>query len=163
MPDGLTLIPPLSAMEKLVADMGLAILCAVESDGNARAGGLLKALELLRQVYRETWTVTDLLNYLEQLIQGIEKHDSLPALPPGSSAVQVMNLHKAKGLEAPFVFLADPTGESGIRPVLHVDRSGDSAVGYMLLQETLPSNLNLTLRCRGIGNPQRARNKFRKG
>jgi len=65
----LNVMPPLAAIEKLVADMGLAVLCAVESDGNARAGGLLKALELLRHAYRETWTVTDLVNYLDQLVQ----------------------------------------------------------------------------------------------
>ncbi len=42
-----------------------------------------------------------------------------------------MNLHKAKGLEAPIVFLADTTMKY-VHPVLcHIDRSGSEAVGYM--------------------------------
>jgi len=42
-----------------------------------------------------------------------------------------MNLHKAKGLEAPVVFLADPSGAGDHEPVLHVDRSGERLRGYL--------------------------------
>jgi len=44
-----------------------------------------------------------------------------------------MNLHKAKGLEAPVVFLVDPTGESEHDVDLHIDRSGDSVRGYFAI------------------------------
>jgi ATP-dependent helicase/nuclease subunit A len=42
-----------------------------------------------------------------------------------------MNLHKAKGLEAPVVFLADPSGAREPSPDLHVDRSGGTTRGYL--------------------------------
>jgi ATP-dependent helicase/nuclease subunit A len=45
-----------------------------------------------------------------------------------------MNLHKVKGLEAPIVFLADATGDVPMRPTLHIDRSGATVKGYLLVQ-----------------------------
>jgi ATP-dependent helicase/nuclease subunit A len=42
-----------------------------------------------------------------------------------------MNLHKVKGLEAPVVFLADPSGASEHDVELHVDRSGDRVTGFL--------------------------------
>lgn len=39
-------------------------------------------------------------------------------------AVRIMNLHKAKGLEAPVVLLACPCGESDHDATEHVDRMG---------------------------------------
>jgi ATP-dependent helicase/nuclease subunit A len=44
-----------------------------------------------------------------------------------------MNLHKVKGLEAPIVFLVDPTGESDHEVNLHIDRSGDHIRGYLAI------------------------------
>ena len=50
--------------------------------------------------------------------------------------VRIMNLHKAKGLEAPVVFLADPTGaQKTWEPEIHIDRSGDLTRGYMAITE----------------------------
>jgi ATP-dependent helicase/nuclease subunit A len=45
-----------------------------------------------------------------------------------------MNLHKAKGLEAPIVFLADPHGESDHSVIFHIDRSGDKIRGYLAIK-----------------------------
>jgi ATP-dependent helicase/nuclease subunit A len=44
-----------------------------------------------------------------------------------------MNLHKAKGLEAPVVFLACPAGESDHDATQHIDRSQHPAVGYFTI------------------------------
>ena len=44
-----------------------------------------------------------------------------------------MNLHQAKGLEAPVVFLADPTGKWNHEPTLHVNRSEDLVQGYLCI------------------------------
>ena len=57
--------------------------------------------------------------------------------PPGRSiAVRVMNVHKAKGLEAPVVILAFPTGEWQGAPTIHVERPSDGkAVGYIRVEE----------------------------
>jgi ATP-dependent helicase/nuclease subunit A len=42
-----------------------------------------------------------------------------------------MNLHQCKGLEAPFVFLVDPSGETEHDVSVHIDRSGKRARGYL--------------------------------
>ena len=44
-----------------------------------------------------------------------------------------MNLHQAKGLEAPVVFLADPTGDFTHDPPIHIDRSGGFPRGYLAI------------------------------
>ena len=45
-----------------------------------------------------------------------------------------MNLHKAKGLEANVVFLADPTGGFGIRVDTHIERQGLIARGWFKVE-----------------------------
>jgi len=129
----LSVMPPVAALEKIIADLGLAAWAAGRPDRNVLAGSLMKAVELLREAQRESWSVADLVRYMADLVDGTEKHDSLPVLPSLASAVQVMNLHKVKGLEAPVVFLADPTGETGISPSLYIDRSGERIAGYMVV------------------------------
>ena len=46
-----------------------------------------------------------------------------------------MNLHKAKGLEAEVVFLADPLGGYESRVDVHVTRDGASAAGYFQIKK----------------------------
>ena len=68
------------------------------------------------------------------MFSGEEAHDGIPATTAlDRPAVQIMNLHKAKGLEAPVVFLADPTGRSEHPVTMHVDRSGDGTRGFLAM------------------------------
>ena len=47
-----------------------------------------------------------------------------------------MNVHKAKGLQAPVVVLAAPVGERDRDPQRHITRLDDgTAVGYLVVQE----------------------------
>jgi ATP-dependent helicase/nuclease subunit A len=55
--------------------------------------------------------------------------------PGKKDAVRLMNLHKAKGLEAPVVFLADPLREPTHDPDLHVDRTGKGMGFFVATQE----------------------------
>ncbi len=48
-----------------------------------------------------------------------------------------MNLHKAKGLEAPVVFLACPCGESDHDATQYIDRSADPAAGYFTISKSI--------------------------
>lgn len=128
------LMPAMAALERVAADLGLAAACASAPDGNERAGSLLKALELVRVSERQSWSLQRVVEYLDALVSLDEGHDGVPVIPPKKRPVQVMNLHKAKGLEAPIVFLADPTGALGVRPALHIDRSDAGVKGYMLIQ-----------------------------
>ena len=56
--------------------------------------------------------------------------ESLPLEPGRSDVVRLMNLHKAKGLEATVVFLADPCGGVKPRVDVRIVRDGLSARGY---------------------------------
>lgn len=128
--------PPVAAIERIVDDLGLAVRAAASPGGNVQAGSFAKALELLRSAQVDFWSVADLVDYLGRLVQEDEAHDAMPALAEDTSVVRVMNLHKVKGLEAPFVFLADPTGKSKHPAQLYVDRTGDKVRGCLAIEGT---------------------------
>jgi ATP-dependent helicase/nuclease subunit A len=131
-------MPPVPAIERIAADLGLIASAAVAAEGGpARAGGMGKAFELLRAAEAEEWSAAEAVDCLERIVSSEEKHDGLDARPAGGALVRVMNLHKVKGLEAPVVFLADPSGRSDRPPSIHIDRSGGEARGYMKI--TVPS------------------------
>ena len=83
-----------------------------------------KSIELLRSV-DGSLTVGDSVDMLARLVDQDDKYDGISVRPPGEMPVQVMNLHQCKGLEAPFVFLVDPSGESTHDVDVHIDRSAD--------------------------------------
>ena len=126
-------IPPVAAIEKIVADLGLAVLAGMTGGGATSAGSMAKGIELLRKQQAGLWTAADLADYLGQIVEQDEKHDGVPARPYEGAAVRIMNLHKVKGLEAPVVFLVDPAGESEHDVGLHIDRSGSCVRGYLAI------------------------------
>ena len=125
-------IPLLSAIEMMATDLGITALAAAEPGGNSAAGGLLKALELLREAQAEMWSIEQAVEFLERLSDREGRHDAGPVFSK-EDCVRVMNLHKAKGLEAPVVFLADPYGASEHEIDRHIDRSGDEVLGYLAI------------------------------
>lgn len=130
----LRMLPAVSAIERIAADLGLAARAASGEEGDAGAGAFFKAIELLRTV--QNWSATHLVEFLGQIILKDETHDGISVRPGDRPVVRIMNLHKAKGLEAPVVFLADPTGAQKIwEPEIHIDRSGDETRGYMAVTE----------------------------
>jgi ATP-dependent helicase/nuclease subunit A len=123
--------PPVAAIERIVDDLGLMALAAARPGGHEQAGSLAKALEILRSRQIVLWSLSDLLKVLRGLVDEEEKQDSISVRNQESDCVRVMNLHKVKGLEAPIVFLADPSGEHTYPSSLHIDRSGDRVFGYL--------------------------------
>ncbi|MGB6066536.1 MAG: UvrD-helicase domain-containing protein [Desulfomonilaceae bacterium] len=139
-------LPAVSAIERISDDLGLAARACAGPGGDVQAGSLAKAIELLRDAQSEHWTVAGLVESLSKFIQQDETHDAIPAKPPETAVVRVMNLHKVKGLEAPVVFLADPTGNKAHPVELHIDRSGDRVCGYMAIEgKVLGSGRNTIL------------------
>ena len=63
--------------------------------------------------------------------------ESLPLEPGHGDVVRVMNLHKAKGLEAPVVFLADPCGGFKPRVDVRIIRAGLNARGYFCIKRRI--------------------------
>lgn len=123
-------MPAAAAIEKVAGHLGLvARACAVE-EGDAHAGSLLKAIEVLRAA-ESGLTVGDSIDMLARLADGAENHDGMPVCSPTEGPVRVMNLHQCKGLEAPFVFLVDPSGERRHDVGIHIDRAADRPRGYV--------------------------------
>ena len=141
----LGLMPPISAIEKIAADVGLFPSAALDEGGDVRAGSLARAIELLRAAERQFWTAADLMDYLGSLTdpeaEDAELHDGMPMRTHEGAVVRVMNLHKAKGLEAPVVFLADPGGDKEYPIRMHVSRrtarspsdADDQATGFVAI------------------------------
>lgn len=129
----LTCLPMTAALEKILDDSGLLVHAALGSGGNLKAGSVFKALEWLRKASRSMVTVHDLLDALKALVTKSQPHDAVPALARRSSAARLLNLHKVKGLEAPIVFLADPSGSFEHQPLMYIDRGGDKVLGYFAI------------------------------
>ena len=129
---------PATAVEMIIEKLGVIPLAISEMIGATRAGNILKAIELLRE--KRSGSVGSFANLVERLkemrdIKGIEE---MTLFPGTTRAVRIMNLHKAKGLEAPVVILADPLGVSGdYEPLLHVKRTKTGSIGYFGISQTI--------------------------
>jgi len=130
-------LPPSSAVERIVSELGFLPLALAGELGKGRAGYLLQALELLRQQESQgEWGFPQAVDFLQRLLEeGLE--EELDIEGGGTSAVRIMNLHKAKGLEAPVVILANPGRDPSHDPDLHVIREAEKARGHMVIQKGL--------------------------
>jgi len=127
-------LPTVAAIEQIVSDTGLMAWAGAGPGGDVNAGSIGKAIEILRSVQADSWANVQVVDYLGALIEPAtakeEKYDGVSALSLEKPAVRLMNLHQVKGLQAPVVFLVDPTGENNFKkhPVdLHVDRDEEGA------------------------------------
>lgn len=127
-------LPPVAAVELIAADSGLMALAASKAGGEIDAGSLAKVFELLRQRREDTWSVAQMTDYLARLVDVEEEYDPISALSQETGCVRIMNLHKAKGLEAPVVFLANPPYSNKTEPDMHIDRAGERVLGYILIK-----------------------------
>jgi ATP-dependent helicase/nuclease subunit A len=130
-------LPYTVGVTRIAEDLGLIAKAAGREDGDVAAGGFLKAIEWLRQRSNNFDSIADVVGALDELLEA-DEFDGCTALSPNTNVVRLMNLHKAKGLEAPVVFLADIGNESTFPVHAHIDRSGgnraDDARGYLSVQ-----------------------------
>jgi ATP-dependent helicase/nuclease subunit A len=124
-------LPVVPALERMASDLGLIVAALAQPGGNVLAGSLAKSFEILRAPGGGIHSASDAVARLRELIEGVDEFDSLPARADDGNVVRVMNLHKAKGLEAPVVFLANPAGKRHPTVELHVNRDGMQSRGYM--------------------------------
>ena len=106
--------------------------------GSSKAGNLFKLLEILRGREREGETsFASLVDFMDELVTLRDRDIEEMSLTPGrTEAVRLMNLHKAKGLEAPVVFLANPVGMKDRWPDRHVARTDEKRPqGYFLFSQ----------------------------
>jgi ATP-dependent helicase/nuclease subunit A len=103
-------MPPSAALEKIFEETGILNYLASREVGSSRVGNMLKLLELLRNEERKGATsFAGAVELLEELAE-VGDIEEISLTPGRENAVRLMNLHKAKGLEAPVVFLANPVG-----------------------------------------------------
>jgi ATP-dependent helicase/nuclease subunit A len=124
--------PPAAAVSRLVERLGTIALAAAGSLGDARAGNLIKALSTARELSRQGEPFRQVVRSLGELA-GQDKVEEMVTRPTRSTGVRLMTLHRAKGLEARFVFLADPTDPNPPGPKLWVDRSQDPPRAHVLV------------------------------
>lgn len=129
-------LSPSSAIEKIADELGLIPYALAGEMGRGRAGSIMQAIELLRsRENRGECSFGGAVDFLDRLLEeGVEEE---LAIDGGStSAVRIINLHKAKGLEAPVVILANPGNHKVFEPDLHVARSAGGAEGYLVIGKT---------------------------
>jgi ATP-dependent helicase/nuclease subunit A len=122
-------LPAGAALERILEHTGYLALAATTA-GGVEAGDLLHAIDRVRQVVEGGESLAAAASALEEDREASSEVESLPLEPGQSDVVRVMNLHKAKGLEAPVVFLADPCGGAKPRVDIRIVRDGLSARGY---------------------------------
>ena len=132
---------PSVAAEMIIEDTGILPLSVCEEEGLTKAGNIYKVLELLKDSGAEGLDVFgDLVRRLGEMLDsgGIESSSLASSV---GDPVRIMNLHKAKGLEAPIVILADPMGAGAdFEPDHHITRTGkSSALGYFTISRPVGS------------------------
>lgn len=122
---------PSVAVEKIIDDIGLVAETLSGSAGGSATGAVMKVLEYLQGL--DSTGVIEFNMAVESLESYVEKGkvDAMDISHKSVDAVRIMNLHQAKGLEAPIVFLACPKKNTSHGVELHISRQdGRSPKGY---------------------------------
>jgi ATP-dependent helicase/nuclease subunit A len=125
-------LPTAGALERILEASGYLALAGT-TPGGVDAGDLLHAIDRVRQVVETGGSLADAADALEADRDATSEVESLPLEPGRADVVRLMNLHKAKGLEANVVFLADPAGGVKARADVHIERDGLQARGWLKL------------------------------
>ena len=123
---------PLAAAIDAMLDWTGWLALAATTPGGARAGHLLQAVDKVRQIVESGGGLVDAADALSE-DESSSESEALPLEPGRRNVVRLMNLHKAKGLEAPVVILADPLHTFEFPISLRVERDGSSAKGHLRL------------------------------
>jgi ATP-dependent helicase/nuclease subunit A len=117
---------PAAAIGSILERTGLVALAAASPLGASMAGRLLQLVELARRAAElGHHDFPSAVDWLEDAIEA--DVEPLSVLAGRADLVRVMNLHRAKGLEAPIVILAAPYRAAPRAPECHVDRFGGKA------------------------------------
>jgi ATP-dependent helicase/nuclease subunit A len=124
------ILPAAAALGRILEDTGY-LASAATTPGGVDAGDILHAVDRVRQVVEGGGSLADAADALEADSESINEVESLPLEPGRTDVVRLMNLHKAKGLEADVVFLADPAGGLTPRVDVHIERTEADALGWL--------------------------------
>jgi ATP-dependent helicase/nuclease subunit A len=127
-------LTPTSAIERILEEIGFYPLLVHNGRKKRTFKSLLQIVERLRKLEAEgNTTYKQAVDALTSLI--FEKTE-VANLEEEADAVRIMNVHKAKGLEARFVFLAHPAKTVNPESYLskHIKREDQSSKGYFAFQ-----------------------------
>lgn len=131
-------------LARVLDGTGLLAYTAADDLGDVRAGLLVRLIEDVRAASLDPELAHDAaFGALDRLLAA-EIPDA-PLLPGRTDAVRVMNLHKAKGLEAPIVILAAPTEASNYPPSVAVRREGSRPTGGVLIEASTNEYQSVTI------------------
>lgn len=125
-------LPAWTAFAKIAQHLGIIPYTAVQETGAIRSGTLVKLLQLIQANASAAASWNELTLYLQRLT-GPQTLESTSLFAGAGNAVRIMNLHKAKGLEAPVVFLACPCGNKDHSAEEHIDRLSEPATGFFTI------------------------------
>jgi len=120
-------------VERILDETGLLGYAASSPIGESRSGVLVRLVALVREASSSASGLPGLLVAVEEVLRDSE--GSAQLRPERQDAVRVMNLHKAKGLEADIVVLAAPVNLKDHQLRVHVARSGGEARSGLLILE----------------------------
>ncbi|MGD8540505.1 MAG: UvrD-helicase domain-containing protein [Candidatus Aminicenantes bacterium] len=128
--------PASTVLEKIFEASGIINYMVSAEMGSSKAGNLFKLIEILRGREREGETsFSGLVEFMDELTF-LYEIEEMSLMPGRTDAVRLMNLHKAKGLEAPVVFLANPVGMKPREPDKHIVRIAEKGPrGYFLFEK----------------------------
>lgn len=123
-------LSPTAAIEKIIEEVGFYPLLLRNGRNKRTYKSLLQMLEALRK--QEAKGNTTYKQVIEVLTEMIFEKTVVANLEEDADAVRIMNIHKAKGLEAPIVFLAHPIKSVSPESFLsqHIKREDLSSKGY---------------------------------
>ena len=124
------ILPAAAALDRILEDTGY-LAFAATVPGGVDAGDVLHAVDRVRQVVETGGSLADAADALESDDEASNEVESLPLEPGRTDVVRLMNLHKAKGLEAGVVFLADPAGGVTPRVDAHIERTERKSLGWL--------------------------------
>lgn len=129
-------LPVSAALEAIVSELGSVPAALTGELGRSRAGRLVQCLELLAAAGRSgATTLAGLVEHLAGMMAGAGIEEEINIAPWESDYVRIMNLHKAKGLEAPVVFLANPAKNASHAPAVHICRTDGTPRGYFVVEK----------------------------
>jgi len=125
---------PVVVLEKIMIQSGLLPYLCAEMSEKEQGNELFFILEYLRQSeMKDFFNFAGMIEKLDRLLlSGVEEEFSMKV---EENSVRIMNLHKAKGLESPIVFLAIPYNTRKPGPEYHIERLSDIPKGHFLVKK----------------------------
>lgn len=126
---------PIQSLERIMDYSGILLSASLRLDDLSQKDELYFLLEYLRKSDTDSfYTFSGMVEEIEKIcLSGIEEEFNLQS---DENSVRIMNLHKAKGLEAPIVFLAIPFNHKKHSPNCYIQRKNTVPQGHFAVKKT---------------------------